>query len=689
MAIGLLVEGTWLDLREGEENRFFLNKTLHDLRDMFGRDSDRSRGIVLPRTANNINALVKYAPTLGDTYKALICQVYMSGVPVLEDANLVITGEDKNHYEAQIVGGAATFYTLLSGDSIRNLDFEADNFEWTLAEYVARVNNASGVVTAWAQWFTNDSYQQYLDDNPDPNEELEAVNIDRAGFCYYIKDILAKIFENTQLEINLDGIQETPYNEIVIVCPMPEIFESFDSVINERGEVSFLDIYPVPEGSNKIPYDEVISNTGIWDIINFWFTVPVIMEVEIYATLRTRFNSVPTSVYGQLVLEDAGGVVTILQEQQIFSGASALFRETLIAAPGEKYYMRTRMGTLQGNPMLIEPLVIFRMSSTAGLDREIEIYKWLPDISQRELVKNVFNLFHIVVSDISGKIVLSLFEKITQEPQINLEDRIAQDRQIKYSPRLSGYGQVNRFKYADEPLVDTTAFNAVININNNTLEDVATKIELYFAGMDESFFPIPGQTVPMFEVDYHKEDNNLMNMTDGAPYDSYNTNDSNDLKERDILFMPDGGGIKRFTIWKVLDNRKGLLTSSGEAVANAQDWTFAHYTLNTHRLQLCQVLPDAVNTRVYFQDHERAETLSSLYTDVINFDTLLEDYYPEYRRMIELFQVVNVWVDIPNTVFLELNSLRPIYILGNNYYLNETEQYKENGLVRLELIKYN
>ena len=57
--------------------------------------------------------------------------------------------------------------------------------------------------------------------------------------------------------------------------------------------------------------------------------------------------------------------------------------------------------------------------------------------------------------------------------------------------------------------------------------------------------------------------------------------------------------------------------------------------------------------------------------------------------MIQDFQVIHIWVELPSTVFMEINSLNPIYILGNKYYLNKTEQYKENGLTRLELIRFN
>ena len=694
MAIGLLVDGTWLDLREGEEKRFFINKTLHDLRDMFGRNSDRSRGIVLPRTPNNINTLVTHAPLLGDNYKALSCQVYMSGVPVLEDANLVITGEDANHYEAQIVGGAATFYNLIPGDSIKLLDYIEDNFEWTLLNYVARANRSSRLVTAWAQWITNKSYSDYLENGGDPVEEMESTDIDKAGFCYYTKDILEQIFNNTSLEIDASQVTNEDYNSLVLVCPMPQIFEANIALDPDRGEVSFIDSYVIniPQLTVIMPFDQVILNQGnVWDPVNFWYEPNTKQEVRLTAFIVREAAILPVSTIRLIKL--AGGSNLVVLQEGLWYGDilnKMDFDVIDVGEPGDFYYLD--ISIQRGNETILPNLTNFQFRPNLTTDRNIEVSEWLPDITQRELVKNVFNLFHIVVSDISGQIVLSLFDKIEEKAQINLNDRIAQDRQIKYSPRLANYAQVNRFKYAEEELVSTNVFNTEIQILDNTLPQLATIIELFFAGMDGSLFGNPGNVVPMFEINYQREDNNNIHIVGTAGnFAEYSTIEANDLEENDVIFAVDSGTPMRFVVRRKFDNKNGELDYQLQINANPPDWSFVHYELKTHKFQLSRVLFDssAVDNFVFYQGSERLEAGSIFYTDLLNWDYLLGEYYSRYRKMIQNFQVVNIWVDIPNTVFLELNSLRPIYILGNNYYLNKTEQYKENGLVRLELIRFN
>lgn len=695
--IGLLVKGIWLDTREGEEKRFFLNKTLHDIRDMFGRNSDRSRSIVLPRTANNINILVTHSPQLGGDYRALSCQVYMSGVPVLEDASLVITSEDANHYECQIIGGAATFYSLLSDDSIKNLDFSADNFEWTLANYVLRNSRSSNLVTAWSQWITNESYQKYLDEGGVSTEEMNATDIDKAGFCYYTKDILAKIFDNTGLQIDTSQVTNEDYNTLAIICPMSQIFDSHDSSNSDRGLVGFIENQTVPtiQGDDwyKLPFDKVDINEGfIWDALNFWYVPNETMPLKL-TSLIYIVNSIPGEHIDLRLRKFVGSSGQTITLQQGSIALESISREFNVSDTGsnlDRYWIEARPSVL-GFSIRADGTK-FEFRNQTPISRDIQISDWLPEISQRELVKNVFNLFHIVVSDISGRIVLSLFDEIESKNQVNLNDKIAKDRQIKFAPRLQNYAQENHFKYSDEPLVITKAFNEIIQISNNGLENSIIKIELFFGGSDGSLFSSPpfGRVVPSYHFDYRKEDNNKMHIIGGGVvFTTYNTQDANELADNDIVFI----GSLRYVVRRVLDNKNGEFTHIGTINTNDLDWTFSHYIKNAHKFQLANLVFDdstGVNTYIHYQGSERNQVGGIIYhTNLLYWDYLIENYYPVYKKMIQDLQVVNVWVDIPNTVFLELNSLAPIYVLGNKYYLNKTEQYKENGLVRLELIRFN
>ena len=694
--ITISIEGRFLDVREGEEKRFFINKTLHDLRDMFGRNSDRSRSIVLPRSPNNIAILAGHSARIGQDYRALLCQVFMSGVPILEDAQLVIIGEDVNHYEATIIGGAATFYNSLPDASIQDLDFSTDDFEWTLANYMARVNNTSHLVTAWAQWITNESYQKYLDEGGVSTEEQEATDIDKAGFCYYTKDIMSKIFAQLPLEIELDidgALQD--YNTLAIICPMPQIFDGHESSNDDAGLVGFNDNWPVLPFATwlKIPFDRVDENEGlVWDVVNHWYTPNISMPIRLRATIRRTALVVNQQLLVRLIKLPLGQAPIILETGAWSIITTLMYFDTFdIGAPGDRYYLEA-FSTSQ-NYVIATESTNFRFTNQASASRDVEISNYLPDISQRDLVKNVFNLFHIVVSDISGKITLSLFDKIEQKPQVNLETRLASDRQIKYSPRLQDYGQINHFKYKDEPLVIGRAFNDIIQILNNTLPLEAIKIELAFAGSDGSLFQVPGRVAPSFEIEYQREENNNIHIIGGGggAFATYNTNEANDLADNDIIFAEDGGTPMRFVVKRTFDNKNGELTYTGAINTNPPDWAFSHYELLPHEFQLAKLVSATGGSGVFvhYQGTERAEALIIRYTDIFAWDYLLERYYPTYKRMIEDIQLIHLWVDIPNTVFLELNSLAPIYILGGTYYLNKTEQYKLNGLTRLELLRFN
>ena len=682
--ISISAEGNFLDIREGEDKRFFINKSLHNLRDMFGRNSDRSRSIVLPRSPNNINILAQHSARIGDDYRALSCQVFMSGVPVLENAQLVIIGEDDNHFEATILGGAATFYNLIPEASIQDLNYETDNFEWTLANYVARRNNSSNLVTAWAQWMTNESYRRYKQEG-DPLEEVEAVDIDKAGFCYYAKDILAKIFENIPLEIDSSLVENEDYNSMTVVCTMPQMFEGFLDLGADRGEVGIVTSLIIPAGqAGRIEFDLVVINTGnVWDAILFQYEPNEREELSISALLIRTGSAVPEVT----LIKMAGGVDRVPLAIINWSGFNGRLDVVDVGEPGDVYFLEYK--SVQVNISYVNGS-FFKFHPLRSFDRNIEVSEFLPDITQREFAKNIFNLFHIVVADISGRITLSHFEDIIDNPQVNLSARIASDRQIKYTPRLQDYGQDNHFKYAEEPLVISDAFNEIIQINNNSLPPIAIKIELFFAGMDGTLFDLPGHTVPMFEVFYGSEDNNNIQIQGTlGTFATYSTVDGNPLRANDVIFVPEGGGFDRFVVRRVFDSTNGELDYQLAINKIDQDWSWLSYERLEPKFQLSRVRFDNTHTYIYHQGSERQQETDTLYTDLLTWDIMLEQYYPSYKDMIRNFQVLSLWVDIPNTIFLELNSLAPIYLLGNTYYLNKTEQYKENGLVRLELLRFN
>lgn len=693
MSVSIIVESFDLEIREGEEKRFFINKLLHDLRDMFGRNSDRSRSIVLPRSPQNVRALGLHAPFLGRDYRPLNCQVLFSGVPVLTDAKLVINSEDKNHYECTIIGGAATFYNRLPEESIRLLDFTADNFEWTLNNYTNRRNNQEGLVTAWAQWITNDSYQRYLDEGGDPTEEVEAVDIDKAGFCYYTRSILEKIFDNTGLEIEFDIDRALDdYNKLVLCCPMPQIFDAHESANSDAGLVGLLADWVVPFNVwTTIPFDDVIINDGgVYDPVNFWYSPTETMGLRLTATIKRNARVIGADLFVRLIKIPSGGAPEILQTGYWFLNGSLMFFDAFdVGEVGDVYFLEAFSTSANLNYFITAESTGFTFKNQAGVSRDVRISDYLPDITQRQLVKNIFNVFHIVASDSGGKITLSLFDEIQNNSELDINPRVSADRQIKYSPALSNYGQINDFKYKDEPLVISEAFNDQIAIDNNTLPLRVVKIELDFAGLDGSFFSFPGQVVPMFSINYQREDNNKIQIQNGGggTFATYNTNDSNELTDNDVIFVPGSPG--RFVVKRTFDNKHGELWYTASINENDLDWTFLHYEKNAHEYQLAIARTDPNTTFIYYENSERQLHAGAEYVDVLTWDYLLGKYYPDYRLMIRDFQVVQVWADIPKSLFLELSSKNPIYFNSDKYYLNKTEQYKEDGLTRLELVKYN
>jgi hypothetical protein len=295
----IISNGQDFDLFQGEDERFYITKQIHDLANLETRNGDFSRRINLPLTPKNKEILGTNLPIYSRfddiAVGTIPCEILVNGMPVLSNAYFTIDTQSKTAITIQVFGGVSKLYSGLSDLSIRDLDFSALNFQWTTAGINAITTNTTGVVYAESQWITNQEYREFLA-NAYETDEFSYQELNEAGFFIYAKTIIDKIFEGFS-ELTFDSSAlDSQYGKSAIACPMPQLHEQYingDTISTTVNVASFL-----PDISQREFLREV-------------FKIYNIVATESNNLVRLRyFQSLATADSGTLVL-DTNNEVTI------------------------------------------------------------------------------------------------------------------------------------------------------------------------------------------------------------------------------------------------------------------------------------------------------------------------------------------------------------------------------------------
>ena len=295
----IISNGQDFDLFQGEDERFYITKQIHDLANLETRNGDFSRRINLPLTPKNKEILGTNLPIYSRfddiAVGTIPCEILVNGMPVLSNAYFTIDTQSKTAITIQVFGGVSKLYSGLSDLSIRDLDFSALNFQWTTAGINAITTNTTGVVYAESQWITNQEYREFLA-NAYETDEFSYQELNEAGFFIYAKTIIDKIFEGFS-ELTFDSSAlDAQYGKSAIACPMPQLHEQYingDTISTTVNVASFL-----PDISQREFLREV-------------FKIYNIVATESNNLVRLRyFQSLATADSGTLVL-DTNNEVTI------------------------------------------------------------------------------------------------------------------------------------------------------------------------------------------------------------------------------------------------------------------------------------------------------------------------------------------------------------------------------------------
>lgn len=502
----LFIEGQEVDLGEAV---VALTKQADSFLNPESVQADYSNTIQLPDTQKN-RAILGFADEVGSEtdvpYKVLDAQLYKDGVEVVPYGK----GEMQNgSFEMDIYSGNRNFFDVLGDKSIQELDLSAFNHSWAYANIVA--NSANNI---WQQGFVYDLYDR------GKNLSLSAVD------CFYLyPSVFARaIWEQIFMDA---GFTYTEFSNPMFdkfLIPVAELYtfpDNYRKAREFRVTSNAPDVHREKLATEKVKFNFIrdgfgVDSNGGYQLNNWQYVVDTPRVMTFSTGVKVRINSSSGGVEAILTIRVNGGVI-----------AETKFDNTDVIDPLDPNSNLSRFMTIETGPTtlkagdVVEVFVrlkeatdfavadpdfwVYHMAD--GADRpffsgtvlpdfpklgEVELNKWLPDISQKDFVLSMHSLFGMSFQTelYQDSIQISQFHKVVDNiPQaIDMSARVHAPEQVRPLFKFGDFAQKNHVLWKPDETVIDGFNNGFILVNNGTLPTEKDLIKLPFAATEGSRF---------------------------------------------------------------------------------------------------------------------------------------------------------------------------------------------------------
>lgn len=689
------VQGENLDLLPDEENNFYLTKLVYDISNLETRNADFSKTIGIPLTGHNRVLLGDNVPMLErfsqGAVNSIPCQILMKGVPVLEDALLVIDSQDvKNEIvSATVIAGSARFFNQLSTRPIGALSLAYLNIEWTLAGIVPIVSNTEGITFANSIWYTNHSRNIFESQGGLDyvgSSYLNEVELGESGFFMFVKTIMELIFEGLDdLTVDISNMN-TQYHETAFAVPVPIVHESFQGDFGYYAEVASPHI-----DRDDVLYSQIVEWQDIVEDPDVIFSGGTTYTIQTagFVVIQASFDVIRDGLFPYYTrIEIWLNGVQYDTRRYEYDGVGQLTECTIQTSIQAKTgdLITCVIANQQGAYIADNSQGTFTVEAQgAGRGRFIDVANLLPIISQRDFVKEIFKLFNIVPIEKNKVVTLHYFESIKQNTPIIFD--LDKKLQTNVATTLIRYGQNNILKYQTDENVERLDSNSSFPVNSQTLVKEVVKIDSFFSATDDSIVPLKDLSIPNYSMEWHHITDNKMTVANGSP--NYSTADRNFIKAGDFIEVIGTANVRKRVI-AVIDDFSGVCDANFTGNAPGFDWQVWRYNANDVLSHIATIKQTANTMQVwdgsFVQNYSNANDASFV---GLRWIELQAQYYQLIEDLAFKPFVVTAWVSLEIVKFVSINGLEPIYVeeFDAYFYANRIEQWKYNGDTRVELIQ--
>tara|TARA_R110002096_G_scaffold217142_4_gene405175 strand:+ start:4808 stop:6958 length:2151 start_codon:yes stop_codon:yes gene_type:complete len=709
--IEIRLENGSLDLFPKSMKSFYVNKANHNLANLESREASNSKTISIPLTPNNISLIGSELPSLASSvpstsYNFIDCEVLMYGLPIMKDASILVGSEsNKNTVSITVFSEQAPLFDSFSEDSIRDLDWSAYNVEWKRTSLAPYLNTTEGMLFGNAVWSDNTSFNNAISKGMNElDSKISEIDVNSAGAWLYIKTIFNKILaKSSEFTFDTSLIENDTFNNLVLGVPVTKKYDNTKELKSNQGrrtstnEVSGNNAWADGSIPLAFPVVEVDSPVGFWDETNKWYEVTADgfyeINLRLYIAATVVSGGAFTGVVGDVALfSRVGGAWQQVDTWTV--EVSPVFRDTLDETYGayltEGEQLRIVYQTRNnGRTTYVTNTGYFNVSGGGiDLDRVVSLSDYIPDISQKDFMKEIFKMLHITINTLSDKnIQFDLWDNIPEAEEIDLTPYLDTGKESTQTGSLLSYARENNFKYTEDDSLVGEDFDYSMPLLNESLQQKKDVITSKFSASDtaDNTIDVGRLSVPLFSYDYIIESTNNFRID---PDGLYITTSDSGLILGDVVLVNDGGVLYRYRIMVIENARRGRIDNTSAVVISNKVLTYIRYSKNEVKTKIGLasdgggiIINDGAFANAY------AESKNITFPDSLKWEGLVDSFYSNFRATISKPLVRTMWFRLPIDVFENLNFRRPVYVVDDRYYINNIQQYGTTQYCRIDLIR--
>ncbi|MBD1394600.1 hypothetical protein [Mucilaginibacter glaciei] len=674
--IQLYINNQLVDL--ADDSPIALTFQINNLAEVKNQQGNTSNQFKLPLTQRNRQILgfpddVAFATAAPyDNYEAKIVQ---DGLEIIPYGLATLNGIEQDNANITILSGNVDFFDAISGKLYdmgdettaygANHPFKKWEHNWNVANVVASQTHTEGWI-----WPVVD-YGNLLYNFAGQCE----VNVRYLRPGFFIKTAIDMLLAANGYK-GVGSLMEDPLYPLLIAQFSNNTFEhgteyqnkanpyGLEAAIGQKLNVSHIPIY---DNKGNIPFNAMIKDPAGQFAGGTTFTAKQISNVEVKLTIPAlRFEgrvtgSHPSSLKISIFYTDAGTTISLAETDFDFAGGFERLSGSGGSIRGYRNFSNTVLSAsvdlAAGNQLRVgyeffgdrpayfsietgATLTIIPTSKGILYGQDIQCERIFPDISQKDLLKDVLQRFGVVCqTDTNTRTInFASFRDIVGNIPVaqNWTNKcLNQGKSVAF--QLGNYAQVNYLKYKDDEAVLPKGFaDARITVADKTLPATADLFESQFA--------------PTLNRPYIGGSIAQIKMTEGADED----NDFN------IGVSP-----------RVLINKTIDLREHGGKTIKFTDGNPAHD----------HVVNSAVSVPYFYRTDMTGKSL--------HWDDLRKQYYPELEKILKQTKKVERYFMLSPRDILTLDLLVPVYLEQDSayYYINKIDSWRKGQPVKVELVK--
>lgn len=423
MRTEIYIEGRRLDLTQDLSVEFTYQ--IDDIREFGSRETNFSKTVVLPGTANN-NKLFGYVFEFGsqnaydDTQanrgynfnasKAATCYVYVDKIQIMKGVIRlleIVRDNGEIDYECAIFGELGGFVNALGNSKIEDLDFSAYDHEWTMANITASWEPTTGISVSGVTltgYYPASGYFYPLVDYGGVSTNKKDWDFRAYRPALYVKEYLRKIIAGSGYTYESDFFDTQLFHRLVVPNNQKSIrnltstgldarakVATYDNVGNIAWDVLKTGDFTLNAPDTIFTYNSATPFTGTLYV----YVYGEVLEGGTYLNVEVRKNG--SSIYTHTNSANAGDILAF---------AATLTNQTFNQNDTLSVYIST---DIRGLGISISEGTLNLTSSTptyvtVGYGENIQINDTIPrGVFQRDFFSSVVKMFNLYVTESTSR----------------------------------------------------------------------------------------------------------------------------------------------------------------------------------------------------------------------------------------------------------------------------------------------